>query len=312
MSRSRIVVTGATGLIGRRLVKTLGESEVTVLSRNVNAARRQVEAHRYVAWDGVSAIDPKVFEGVDTVFHLAGEPVASGRWTPAKKIRILESRELGTRAVVDAMKLSGSTPALVSASAVGFYGSRGDETLTEASAPGRGFLPEVCQAWETEAERATRFGCRVAMLRIGIVLAVEGGALAKMLPIFRGALGGRLGSGEQWMPWIHIDDVVSLFRHAAGADEVAGVLNAVAPTPVTNAAFTETLAHALGRPALLPAPSLALRVVLGELADVVLASQRVLPERPLGSNFAFRHPELAGAIADLLASRSSARHERAA
>lgn len=307
MKSSRVVVTGATGLIGKRLVQMLGDSAVTVLSRDIHAARRRVEAHHYVAWDGASAIDPAVFEGVDVVYHLAGEPVAAGRWTAAKKVRILESRELGTRAVVDAITSSGSKPTFVSASAVGYYGSRGDERLTEKSLPGRGFLPEVCQAWETEAERAARAGCRVAMLRVGIVLAPDGGALAKMLPLFRGALGGRLGSGEQWMPWIHIDDVVSLFRHAAGA-ALEGPINAVAPNPVTNSEFTARLAHAVGRPAFVPAPSLALRLVLGELADVVLSSQRVMPEEALRSGFAYRFPELASALVDV----TSSTHEAAA
>ena len=297
----RTIITGATGLIGRKLVAGLEREEVTVLTRNVAAARRSIDAGRFVAWDGISGIAPEVFERAEVVYHLAGEPVASGRWSADKKQRILESRTLGTRAVVEAMARAGSKPVLVSASAVGYYGSRDEELLTEASAPGSGFLPDVCKAWEAAAESAASSGSRVAMLRIGIVLAREGGALAKMLPIFRTGLAGRLGSGEQWMPWIHVDDVVSLFRHAGAARAVEGPINAVSPNPVTNADFTAALARAIHRPAVLPAPKLALRAVLGEMAEVVLASQRVIPERALGHGHVFRHPRLAAALADLFA-----------
>lgn len=312
----RTIITGATGLIGRKLVAGLEREEVTVLTRNVAAARRSIDAGRFVAWDGISGIAPEVFERAEVVYHLAGEPVASGRWSADKKQRILESRTLGTRAVVEAMARAGSKPVLVSASAVGYYGSRDEELLTEASAPGSGFLPDVCKAWEAAAESAASSGSRVAMLRIGIVLAREGGALAKMLPIFRTGLAGRLGSGEQWMPWIHVDDVVSLFRHAGAARAVEGPINAVSPNPVTNADFTAALARAIHRPAVLPAPKLALRAVLGEMAEVVLASQRVIPERALRHGHVFRHPRLAEALADLFApapsSSSSSSHRDAA
>lgn len=296
----RIVVTGATGTIGRRLIESFGEAEVTVLSRDVAAAKRTVPATHHVAWDGRSSIAPSVFEGADVVYHLAGEPVASGRWTADKRRRIVESRKLGTRAVVDALEGARSGAALVSASAVGFYGSRGDELLIEESAPGQGFLSDVCRTWEDEAARAERFGARVAMLRIGIVLAREGGALAKMLPIFRTGLAGRLGAGAQWMPWIHVDDVVGLLWCAGATTKLAGPINAVSPRPVTNAEFTRSLARAVHRPAFFHAPSFALHLALGELADVVLASQRVLPAKALAAGYAFRQPSLDVALADLI------------
>jgi uncharacterized protein (TIGR01777 family) len=296
----RVVITGATGTIGARLVAALdGEGEVTVLSRDPEQAKRKLAADRFVAWNGRAAITPSVFERSDVVFHLAGEPVASGRWTETKKERIRESRVTGTRAIVDAIRESGARPRLVTASAVGYYGARGDELLTEESPSGSGFLADVCRAWEAEATSGERHGIRTTMLRIGIVLAQAGGALAPMVPLFRAGLGGRLGRGEQWMPWIHLDDVVGLFRFAAASPTLVGPVNAVAPEVVTNAAFTTQLARALRRPAILPAPAFAIRWAMGELAQVVLASQRVVPERAVRAGFAFRHPTLGGALAEL-------------
>lgn len=297
----RSIITGATGTIGRQLVETL-DGDITVLSRDPKQAARSVRAARFSAWDGRSALEPALFDGVDAVFHLAGEPVAEGRWSAEKKRRIEDSRVLGTRAIVAAMGKATRRPrAFVSASAVGFYGSRGDERLSEESGPGQGFLAEVCSAWEDEARVAERaLGVRTTLLRIGIVLSREGGALTKMLPLFKAGLAGKLGSGEQWMPWIHGDDVVGLLLHAARSEAVRGPLNAVAPEAVTNAVFTRELARTLGRPAFLPAPAAALRIAMGEMADVVLASQRVEPRAALASGFRFSHPSLAGALADLL------------
>lgn len=302
VKRMRVVISGATGVIGRRLVKEL-DAEVTVLSRDPNRARRELAAARFVAWDGQSPLDPSVMDGVDVVYHLAGEPVAAGRWTAEKKRRIVESRELGTRAVVDAIIAAKSGATLVNASAVGYYGDRGDELLTEESAAGQGFLADVCRRWEREAARLESSGNRTTRLRIGIVLALEGGALAEMLPIFRTGLAGRIGSGKQWMPWIHIDDVVALLRRAGETPDLSGPVNATAPQPVTNAAFTKALARQLHRPALFAAPRFALRLAVGELATSVVASQRVVPERALRVGFAFRHPELGAALADLLGDR---------
>jgi len=260
-------------------------------------------------WDGVTAIVPAALMGVRTVYHLAGEPVAEGRWTEQKKMRIARSRIDGTRALVGsiaALSPDQRPKVLVSASAVGWYGSRGDEVLTERSAPGEGFLPDVCKAWEQEAERAEELGLRVVRLRIGIVLSTQGGALATMLPMFRLGLAGRLGSGNQYMPWIHIDDVVGLLRFAAERDDVRGPVAAVAPQAVTNAEFTRELGRTVRRPSFFVAPSLALRAVLGESADVVLASQRVVPERALELGYRFAYPTLTLALSQLLgATRAS-------
>jgi uncharacterized protein (TIGR01777 family) len=232
--------------------------------------------------------------------------VAEGRWTDEKKRRIRQSRVDGTRAVVASIAKAEVKPrVLVSASAVGVYGSRGDELLTESSAPGEGFLPEVCRAWEDEAMAAEAHGVRVVCLRIGIVLAREGGALAKMLPLFRTGLAGKLGSGAQWMPWIHVDDVVGLVLHAATKDAVKGPLNAAAPELVTNAGFTRTLARTLHRPAFFAAPKLALELALGETASVILASQRVVPEKALATGYRFAHPSLGPALAELCGQRTA-------
>jgi len=279
----RALVTGATGFIGRRLVSRLERPVVL----------------------GRGPIEPAVLDGIDTVFNLAGEPVAAGRWTDEKKRRILESRELGTRRLVEEIAARSARPkVLVSASAVGYYGSRGDEPLDESAAAGDDFLARVCVAWEREAAKAADLGLRVVRLRIGVVLGSGGGALAQMLPPFRLGLGGPLGDGRQWMPWIHLDDVVSLMLFAAERQDVSGALNAVAPSPVTNADFTRELAAALHRPAFLRVPYVVLRLAMGELAEVLFASQRALPKAALAHGFRFEHPEIAGAIRAAVSSAS--------
>jgi uncharacterized protein (TIGR01777 family) len=299
-------VTGATGTVGQALIAELG-GDVVATTRD--ATRRSVPgASEVVAWDGVSPLEPRALENVDAVFHLAGEPVAEGRWNAAKKKRIAQSRIEGTRALVDSIAAMPTRPrVLVSASAVGYYGSRRGELLTETSPAGEGFLPDVCKAWEEEAARARDLGVRVVSLRIGIVLSTTGGALSKMLPVFRLGLAGRLGDGKQFMPWIHIDDVVGLLRFAAACDAIDGPMMGVAPEIVSNAAFTRTLAAALRRPAFFAAPSIALRVALGEAADVVLASQRCVPELAIEKGYRFLHPSLAGALGDLLSVGGDAR-----
>lgn len=300
----KILVTGATGTLGRRLVAQLGEENVTIVGRDRARATQAFPRARFVPWDGRSTVDADAMRNVDVIVHLAGEPVAEGRWTEAKKKRIRDSRVEGTRAVVTAIERAAPRPrVLVCASAVGFYGSRGDETLTEASPAGEGFLADVCKAWEAEAERAEALGVRVVTVRTGIVLAKEGGALAKMLPLFRMGVAGSLGDGRQWMPWIHVDDEVALLLHAMRDEAVRGALDATSPNPVRNAEFSRALARAVHRWTFLPAPRFALRAVLGETADVVLASQRVLPKKALESGFEFRHPDLAEALGDLLGSR---------
>jgi uncharacterized protein (TIGR01777 family) len=230
-------------------------------------------------WDPLAGPPPAAaFEGVEAVFHMAGEPVAEGRWTTAKKQRLRDSRVIATRHLVQTLAEVGPPlKALVSASAVGYYGSRGDQILDESASATNDFLAQICVDWERAAAGAREFGLRVVNPRIGIVLGTGGGALEKMVPPFKMGVGGRLGDGRQWMPWIHIDDMIGLLLHAANNPQVEGPMNATAPNPVTNSDFTRELATALHRPALLPAPAFGLRLILGEFADVLLGSQRVIP-----------------------------------
>jgi uncharacterized protein (TIGR01777 family) len=279
----RIAVTGAGGFIGGALVRCLSQD-----GHSAVAVARGVP-------------DPAVLEGADAIVHLAGEPVAQ-RWTAAAKQRIRASRVGGALRLVEALASLSNPPAtLVSASAIGYYGSRGDEVLTESSPPGSDFLASVCAEWEDAAARAAQSGIRVVTVRIGMVLGPRGGALAKMLLPFRLGLGGRLGSGRQWMSWIHLDDLVALIRFALGEGSLTGPVNATAPEPVTNAEFTRELGRALGRPAVLPVPAFALRLLYGEMAEVLLSSQRVLPAAAQAAGFSFRHARLAPALRHLLA-----------
>jgi uncharacterized protein (TIGR01777 family) len=234
---------------------------------------------------------------VDTVFHLAGEPVAEGRWNPEKKRRIRDSRIHGTQQLVQRLAALPALPrVLVSASAVGYYGNRGDDELGEAAGKGEGFLADVCEAWEAEARAAERYGVRVVFARLGLVLAERGGALGRMLPPFKLGLGGKLGDGKQWMPWIHISDVIGLLLHAARDERLRGPMNVVGPEPVTNAELTRELGRVLGRPAVFPVPRLALRVVFGELSEVLLDSQRVIPRVASETHYTFRYPRLGPAL----------------
>jgi len=298
------VVTGATGLIGRALMRKLGP-RVAVLSRDDGRAQRLLvgaKPHRWAPEGGPAPVE--ALRGADVVFNLAGEPAADGRWTAGKKRRIRDSRVVGTRHLVEGLAALDERPqVLVSASAVGYYGDRGDELLDERSSPGQDFLAEVCIDWEREAMAAERLGMRVVCVRIGVVMSPAGGALAKMLPAFRLGAGGRLGSGRQWMPWIHIDDLVGILLHAARSETLRGPINGVAPAPVTNAAFTVALAHAVRRPALLPMPAFALHVAFGEMSGMLMASQRVVPALALRSGYTFSHPDIDGALASLLATQ---------
>lgn len=295
----KCIVSGGTGFIGRRVVERLRRDNnyVAVWSRKPGLERRTGVASHF--WDSLAGEPPEEsVNAMDAVVHLAGEPVAQ-RWNDEVKRRIRESRVLGTRRLVDVIgRVQHKPKALVCASAIGYYGDRGDEVLTEASGPGTGFLVDVCRAWEAEAERAREFGLRVIRMRIGFVLGKDGGALAKMLPVFRAGAGGRLGSGRQWMPWIHADDVAEAFAYAV-ENEVAGVWNVTSPDPVRNAEFTEKLAAALHRPAIMPVPQFALKLAFGELAQHMLDSARVMPEEPQKAGFRFRFPELGSALADL-------------
>jgi len=294
--QTRTLVTGATGLIGRAIIERLGST--VVLSRDPELAKRnlpKVEAH---AWSPEAGSPPAgVFAGVDVVFNLAGEPVAEGRWTDDKKRRIRDSRVLGTRNLVAGLAALEKRPrVLVSASAVGYYGDRGDEELVETSAAGRGFLAEVCAEWEHEALAAEALGIRVVCARIGIVLAQGGGALAKMLTAFRLGAGGKLGDGRQWMPWIHLDDVAGLLLHASQGARIHGAINAVGPCPATNADFTRALGKAVHRPAFLTVPKTALRLAFGEMGQILTDSQRVFPKVAEQTGYAFKHTELGGAL----------------
>jgi uncharacterized protein (TIGR01777 family) len=248
------------------------------------------------------SIDVSALEGIDAVVHLAGENIAA-RWTATQKAKIRDSRVRGTQLLCETLaRLSSPPQVLVSASAIGYYGDRGEEILTEESPPGRGFLPEVCRAWEAATEAAKQRGMRVVILRLGMVLSAAGGALAKMLPPFRLGLGGMVGSGRQYMSWIALDDVVGTIQHAIVTDALQGPTNAVAPQAVTNQEFTRTLGKALGRPTLLPLPAFAARLMFGEMADeLLLASTRVQPTKLLGSGYRFRYPELEDALRHVLA-----------
>ena len=304
----KALVTGATGLVGRELVRRL--ERASVLSRDVRGIEQRFgENVRGWAWQPESEpAPPAAFEGVEAVFHLAGEPVAEGRWTPEKRRRIEQSRVLGTRHLVKAL---GALPALprvlVCASAVGYYGDRGDEELLESTARGQGFLADVCEKWEAEARAAESIGIRVVTARLGLVLAPRGGALARMLPPFRLGLGGKLGDGRQWMPWVHLSDVVGLLLHAARDERLRGPMNVVGLEPATNADFTRALGHALGRPAVLPVPRLALKVVFGELSEALLDSQRVVPGVARETHYAYAFPRLAAALEDCVRAASSAK-----
>jgi len=294
----RALVTGATGLVGRGLLQRLDDA--VVLTRDVAASERRLGSG-VRAWPWQPDREPApaaAFEGVDVVFHLAGEPVADGRWTEARKRRINDSRVLGTRHLVATLsKLAALPRVLICASGVDFYGHRGDAELREGASKGQGFLSDVCEAWEAEARVAESYGIRVVLARLGLVLAPRGGALARMLPPFRLGIGGKLGDGRQYLPWVHLDDAVGLLLHAAHDERLRGPLNVVAPEAVTNAEFTRALGQVLRRPAVLPVPRLALRVVFGELSQALLDSRRVVPGVALETHYEFRHPHLEPALA---------------
>jgi uncharacterized protein (TIGR01777 family) len=304
----RVTVTGATGLIGTRLVAALARrgDEVTVLSRDPARARERLGSGiEAVAWDPLGEPAPtSALAGRDGVIHLAGEPVAQ-RWSAAAKERIRTSRECGTANLVAGLRSADPRPrALVSASAVGYYGARGDEQIDETAPPGEDFLAEVCVAWERAAQAAAELGVRVAIVRTGIVLDPGGGALAKMLPPFKAGVGGPVAGGGQWMPWIHVDDLVGLYMAALDGSDSAdwsGPLNGSAPEPVTNRDFSKALGRALQRPAVAPVPRLALRALYGEMEQIVTTGQRAVPARPLALGYAYAHPELDEALRSALA-----------
>lgn len=293
----RILISGASGLIGRALLASFEGQDQQILRLVRGQARSEVE----ISWNPTVSLSPETVSGFDAVIHLAGESVV-GRWTPSKKEAIRQSRVLGTRNLASALAQCTEKPRVfVCASAVGFYGNRGDELLGETSPVGRGFLPEVCNEWEEATRIASDAGIRTVNIRIGLVLSTRGGALAKMMMPFKLGLGGRLGAGRQWMSWIHIDDIVGAIHHFLRVESV-GPVNLVGPNPVRNSEFTQALASVLKRPAIFPVPEFALRLAFGKEAakEMLLASTRVLPEKLLASGYTFRFRELRTALENLV------------
>jgi uncharacterized protein (TIGR01777 family) len=293
---AKILVSGSSGLIGAALVPALQSNgyEVVRLVRGASASGR-------VGWDPARPLAPESVSGFEVIIHLAGESIV-GRWTEAKKRRIRESRVQGTRALAAALAKAPQPPRLlISASAIGYYGNRGEETLREDSSSGDGFLPEVCREWEAAAEPASKAGIRAVQMRFGVVLSALGGALQKMLLPFRMGVGGKVGNGRQWMSWIAIDDLVGAIQHVIKTDTLRGPVNGVGPGPVRNAEFTKTLASVLSRPAIFPMPGFAARLAFGQMADeLLLASQRVEPAKLMASGYVFQKPDLSTALEDIL------------
>lgn len=297
MNSSRILVSGASGPIGSALLPFLKSQgfAVTRLVRNSASGEDQI------VWDPARPVPSESVSGFDAVIHLSGETIV-GRWTEAKKRRILESRSQGTSYLAEAVAQAAQRPRVfISASAVGFYGDRGDEILPEESPSGGGFTAEICRRWESATQPAAAAGIRTAQMRIGVVLSADGGALPKMITPFRLGLGGRLGSGRQWWSWVSVDDVAGAIHHVLTHDSLQGPVNTVAPNPVTNGEFTSTLASVLHRPAIFPMPAFAVRLAFGEMGEeLFLASQRVEPAKLAASGYTFQHPVLKNALQEML------------
>ena len=300
----RLVLTGGTGFVGTALRESLTQKghEVVILTRQASRENQPGIRTRYAYWNPTqSGPWEKELEGVEGVINLAGEPLVGKRWSAEQKQKIRESRVGATRAIVEAIRNAKRKPLfLINASAIGCYGPHGDEELGEESPAGKDFLGQTCQAWETEAQKAEGSGLRVVRLRTGIVLEIGGGALAKMLPPFQLGLGGPLGTGTQWMSWIHRKDLIALIDFAIEKREIRGVLNATAPRPVTMKEFAQTLGRVLHRPAFFPVPAFVLKILLGEMADMLLTGQRVLPKRALASGYSFQFPNLEPALKEIL------------
>lgn len=297
---AKVLISGSSGLVGSALVSALSASgyEITRL------VRRAVGANA-IQWSPAQPLSPPSVAGFDAVIHLAGESII-GRWTAAKKAAIRDSRIVGTRNLAIALASTQQPPrVLVSASAIGYYGHRGDKVLDETSLPGNGFLSDVCREWEAATEPAAQAGIRTVQMRIGVVLSSQGGALQKMLLPFRLGLGGNMGNGQQWWSWIDLEDLVGAAIHIMKSDSLQGAVNMVAPGPVRNAEFTKTLAKVLSRPAIFPMPAFAARLAFGQMADeLLLASQRVEAARLLASGYRFLRPELRQSLKEILKPRS--------
>jgi uncharacterized protein (TIGR01777 family) len=297
LDSARVLVTGASGLIGSALLPSLRAHGAQV----ARLVRGPAFGEDQISWDPARSPSPESVSGFDAVIHLAGESVV-GRWTTAKKARIRNSRVTGTRNLAQSVAKTKNHPrVLITASAVGYYGDRADEVLNEQSASGAGFLADVCREWEAANQPATDAGIRTVQVRIGVVLSPDGGALQKMLPPFRMGVGGNLGSGRQWMSWIHIQDVVGAVHHILKNDLLQGPVNMVAPKPVTNAEFTGALASVLSRPAVFPVPAFAAKLLFGQMAgEVLLAGQRVEPARLITSGYPFQYSDLRKALEAVL------------
>jgi uncharacterized protein len=302
MSVRTILLTGSSGLVGASLVRSLREKQISTL-----ILRRQTDKIKKdeAVWDPYAAEpvkSPEILEGITAAVHLSGANIAAQRWTASYKRELRDSRITPTRSLATLLAGLRSKPSvLICASAVGIYGDRGDELLTETSTPGTGFLAELCVAWEKAAQPAIDAGIRVVHLRFGVALSTEGGALARMLPIFRAGVGGRLGSGKQWMSWIALPDVIRVIEFALEKASLSGPVNLVAPNPVTNAEFTRVLGRVLHRPTVIPAPAAALRIALGEMADEgILASERAVPASLNAVGYVFQYPELESCLRAVL------------
>ena len=294
------LITGGSGFVGRHLTAALLLAGHGVTYTGRSHSRKMDSRASFYDWDGHSLPPLDAMPRLDGIFHLIGEPVAQ-RWTPEVKNRIRSSRIDSTRLLVEALsKLQHRPPVLVSASAIGYYGDRGDQVLTESAPPGSGFLADTCREWESAAAGASALGVRVVSARISVVLGLEGGALPPLLSLFRLGLGGPLAGGKPWMSWIHIQDLVQLLLFAARTPSVSGPVNASSPEPVTNQQFTRALGSFLHRPAVLPVPLFALKLAMGEVAQSIVESARVVPERAQESGFRFGYGELAGALKDVL------------
>jgi uncharacterized protein (TIGR01777 family) len=294
---ARILVSGVSGPVGAALLPSLREGSYKV----IRLVRGTASGDEQISWDPAKPLPAESVSGFEAVIHLAGESIV-GRWTAAKKARIRDSRVLGTRNLAEALSATSERPrVLITASAVGYYGNRGDELLREDSSPGQDFLAEVCREWEAATKMAARNGIRTVNLRFGLILSSAGGALKQMLVPFRMGVGGRIGDGRQWWSWIDVSDVVGAIHYVMKTDQLQGPVNVVAPKPVTNAEFTSTLAEVLHRPAIFPMPAFAARLAFGEMADeLLLASQRVDPTKLNSSGYRFQHSELKPALEDIL------------
>jgi len=293
----RILITGASGLIGTALQKSFEEKGYEMLL----ASRSEPKSERDIQWNadaGFADEDLLRLEGLDAVIHFAGESISALRWTDEKKKAIRDSRVHGTRTMIEAFaRLEKKPKVFISASAIGFYGDRGDEEMTETSSVGDTFLSEVSKEWESESRRAEDMGIRTVLLRNGIVLSKDGGALATMMTPFKLGVGGVVGSGKQWMSWVSLDDAVGIVNYALENENLRGAVNVVSPNPVTNEEFTKTLGEVLYRPTFLPLPEFVVNLVFGEMGDALLIdSTRVVPKRLLDSGFKFRYPEIKSAL----------------